>query len=126
MAEMRNNRMKNAVSPNHMGNVRMNPRNNVGCADNDNRDMRMLSSSCKNLVKKLRVIDFAIIDTVLYLNAYPNCMQALDYYHKLVKEREALAEAINERCGPVNAMSNKDRNAWNWVSGPWPWENEAN
>lgn len=115
MVDMRNNRRG--------VNTRMNRDVQRGC---NMGDRRMVDPNCKNLMKKLQMVDFAIIDTILYLNAYPACPQALDYYKKLVKEREALCEVINERCGPITAMSNKSQSEWNWVSGPWPWEPEAN
>ena len=88
--------------------------------------MQMQGTNCNNLKKKLQTLDFAIIDTVLFLDAYPKNAQALDYYHKLVNEREILAKAINESCGPIDSMSNKSRNEWAWVASPWPWEIEAN
>ena len=87
---------------------------------------RMQDTNCQNMKKKLQVVDFAIIDTVLYLNAYPECREALDYYHKLVEERKMLEKAINEKCGPVTFMGNESRAEWNWVLGPWPWELDAN
>ena len=89
-------------------------------------EARMQSVSCQNLKKKLQMVDFAIIDTVLYLNAYPKCAQALEYYHKLVKEREILEGAMKEKCGPITAMTNQSRSEWTWPLGPWPWEPEAN
>ena len=84
------------------------------------------TSNCKGLTKKLRAIDFAIVETVLYLDAYPDCAQALNYYHKLIAQRESLASMINETCAPINSMSNKSRSRWQWVDGPWPWESDAN
>ena len=82
--------------------------------------------NCQKLKKKLQTVDFAIIETVLYLNAYPNCRSALDYYHKLIAEREALVSVINEKCGPICHRDNKSRTEWTWVRGPWPWELDAN
>ena len=81
---------------------------------------------CHALKRQLQAIDFSIVETVLYLDAYPNCRQALDYYHKLIAEREALVSVINEKCGPVSARENKSRTEWNWIRGPWPWELDAN
>ena len=117
MADMRNNRRGMGM------NVRpTRPVERGGCAG----ESRMMPQNCKALSRKLQVIDFAIVDTVIYLNAYPGCKEALEYYHKLVKEREALCDVINEKCGPVTAMGNKSNSEWNWVSGPWPWEPDAN
>ena len=84
------------------------------------------AGNCAKLKRKLDTIDFAIVETVLYLDAYPNCREALDYYHKLIAERESLVAVINEKCGPVSARGNKSRTEWTWVKGPWPWELDAN
>ncbi len=91
-----------------------------------NNDTRPQPQNCQRLKRKLQTVDFAIVETTLYLNAYPNCRQALDYYHKLIAEREALVSAINEKCGPICSRDNKSRTEWNWVEGPWPWELDAN
>ena len=79
-----------------------------------------------NLKEKLRAIDFAIVDTALYLDVYPDCQKALEHYHMLIAEREKLAEAINCKYGPITIKENKSRTKWEWVRGPWPWEPDAN
>ena len=83
-------------------------------------------ASCAVMQKKLKVIDFAIVDTVLYLDAYPDNKQALEYYHRLLREREALAERLHAQCGPTTAWSNESTQSWDWIKGPWPWESDAN
>lgn len=98
----------------------------------DNR-MARRSLSCRidstghdGLMKKLKTVDFAIIETALYLDAYPKCRKALDYYHALIKEREMLAEAVNHKHGPITIRDNKSCDTWTWTEGPWPWEADAN
>ena len=78
-----------------------------------------------NLIKKLRKIDFAIVDTVLYLDAYPHCKAALEYYKKLVAEREELSNKLSELGNPMSCMANLG-DGWDWIKSPWPWEYEAN
>lgn len=77
-------------------------------------------------MRKLQMVDFAIAETVLYLDAYPNCKAALAYYHKLLDEREKLADSLAKSGRPVTNMSNTDTENWNWTNGPWPWELDAN
>jgi spore coat protein JB len=74
----------------------------------------------------LQAIDFAIVDTALYLDAYPDCKKALEYYQRLRREREALVESIHAQCGPTTAWNNESNGSWDWVKGPWPWQIEAN
>ena len=102
------------------------PRSVAVNANDNNNATRPQAPSCQKLKKKLQTIDFAIVETVLYLDAYPNCRAALDYYHKLIAERESLRGMINEKCGPISASENKSRTEWTWARGPWPWESEAN
>lgn len=82
--------------------------------------------SVKELKNRLRMVKFAIIETGLYLDAYPHCQKALQYYHKLIKEKEILAELVNKKCGPMTIFDNSSEDHWAWVKGPWPWEPEAN
>lgn len=80
---------------------------------------------CRALLRKLRAIDFAIQETVLYLDAYPHCSAAIDHYRKLVQQRKAAVEEYHRVCGPVTMYDNTG-DAWDWISSPWPWQYEAN
>lgn len=81
--------------------------------------------NCAEVMQKLRQIDFCLVETVLYLDAYPDHPQALEYYHKLVEERQSLMEQYELTCGPLTIYGNKSRNSWEWVKTPWPWEADA-
>ena len=84
------------------------------------------NGDCKALLKKLQKIDFSIIDTILYLDAYPECKKAKAYYEKLILERAGLREALAGKCKrPVTAFENSG-DSWDWISSPWPWEESAN
>jgi spore coat protein JB len=84
------------------------------------------TANCTALQRKLQAVDFAIVDTALYLDAYPNCKKALEYYQRLRHERDVLAETIHAQCGPTTAWQNESNNTWDWIEGPWPWQFEAN
>ena len=74
----------------------------------------------------LRKLDFCIQETVLYLDAYPDCRQALEYYHKLLEQRKEAMETYEAKCGPITQYGNQSRTSWDWTQKPWPWEPEAN
>lgn len=82
--------------------------------------------NCQNDLKMLRAIDFAIQETVLYLDAYPDHKQALHYYHQLIEQRKMLMESYEKNCGPLTMYGNQSHTSWDWVEGPWPWEADAN
>ena len=90
-----------------------------------NRGMRG-GNECRSEMQKLRALDFAITETVLFLDAYPENRQALDYYHQLLDARRQLLATHEKKCGPMTIYGNVSRNSWDWVEGPWPWEADAN
>ena len=77
-------------------------------------------------MKRLRMLDFSIVDVNLYLDAYPESTTALEYYRKLIAERERLCAAINVECGPITARDGAISGKWKWTDGPWPWHPDAN
>ena len=88
-------------------------------------DRKPAAKQTAPLVKKLRAIDFSLADTVLYLDAYPHCKKALEYYKKLKAERDILSAKLSELGVPMNNMS-IDGDRWTWTDSPWPWDYEAN
>lgn len=83
-------------------------------------------TDCITLMRRIRAVDFAIQETVLYLDAYPCDRKALEYYHKLKEAREELVEAYQNGCGPLTNRGNESATEWNWICSPWPWEYDAN
>ena len=84
------------------------------------------SASCTALQRKLQAVDFAMTDTALYLDAYPNSQKALAHYQRLRAERALLVEAIRTQCAPTDLTQNESTTSWDWIKGPWPWQFEAN
>lgn len=82
--------------------------------------------STQSIMQKLREIDFAIYETILYLDAYPHSTEALEYYHSLIHQRELLATEYENNQAPITAFGNKSHSSWDWISSPWPWEPSAN
>ena len=78
--------------------------------------------SCKDLIKRIRELDFAILETALFLNAFPDNAEALSYYRELTCIYEKLREEYNVGCGPLTLYSNKSEDKWEWGNKPWPWE----
>lgn len=99
---------------------RMTRYGNNSCTGNNN------CSNSKNALRKIQELDFAIYETILYLDAYPDSRDALAYYHSLMNARDTLVAEYEANVGPLTAFTNTDQNSWNWVKSPWPWEYEAN
>ena len=81
---------------------------------------------CNSLMKELQKIDFALYETILYLDAYPYNKEALEYYHSLVHQRELVVAELDGSGTPITAGGNVSHTSWDWISSPWPWELSAN
>ena len=126
MVDPRNNRYVSRSAANMMPQTGNGQTQNSGCRGGCEGNHEM-SNSCKALQKRLQELDFSIVETVLYLDAYPDCAEALSYYHKLVGERDALRMNLAQSCHmPVTHDQNASTDHWDWVLGPWPWEAAAN
>jgi spore coat protein JB len=89
-------------------------------------NMNGTDRTCAAKLEKIRALDFALQETVLYLDAYPQNRQALNYYHQLIKQRKQMMEDYEAKCGPLTMYGNTSQNSWDWINGPWPWEHDAN
>lgn len=107
------------INPNNR-NPRVGACRSTACASGNGGDR-----GCRAILDHLRAVDFALTETVMYLDAYPNCREAMDFYRKLVAERKQLVDTYESQCGPLTMYGN-DKNGWEWAQGPWPWEAEAN
>ena len=76
------------------------------------------------LLEQIRALGFVKVELELYLDTHPTCRTALDYYRKTVDELERLTEEYNNQYGPLAASGNLSTENWNWINGPWPWQNE--
>ena len=94
-------------------------RERSGCGCEGGRD------DCHRLLEQIRAVDFALYETVLYLDVYPRSCEALETYRKLRAQSEALHAEYEASCGPLTAFGNKSDTSWDWMSKPFPWDYDA-
>ena len=102
----------------NMGNSNSSCSRGCGCGGNTN--------DCKKLMRELQTVEFALVDTVLYIDAYPCSSEALAYYHKLRQERMEILSKMAHCNTPLTNLDNTSENSWDWTNAPWPWEFDAN
>ncbi len=84
------------------------------------------NADCKSLMRRLQTVEFSMYDTMLYLDIYPECKEALAYYEKLREERDALRASLAKRCKRPTTAPETESGAWDWIASPWPWDPSAN
>ena len=93
-----------------------------GCGCGHGQGNGGASASCKKLLEQIRAVDFALYEVILYLDVYPHSCDALETYHKLKAQREALRKEYENICGPLTAFGNESGASWDWIGSPFPWE----
>ena len=76
-----------------------------------------------NRLQRLRELEFALLETNLYLDTHPNSRKELDYYKKVKAARDIMYEDYVKNNGPMFAADVRQDN-WSWVDMPWPWQND--
>ena len=80
----------------------------------------MMNNSRERLMKAYQAYSFAAYDALLYLDAYPNCKEALDCYNKYCRMASKAKADYESKFGHVSPPN--DANSWDWTDGPWPWQ----
>lgn len=80
----------------------------------------------EELLNRVRMYDFAIVDVTLYLDSHPKDAAALAYYQKNRKLLEEAKAAYEARFGPLSRKTSTDETVWRWIDNPWPWEGADN
>lgn len=98
--------------------------NGMNLNGNGNRPGRNPSGAPLNgsLAEQIRALCFVKTELELYLDTHPKCRTALDYYYQTVEELKRLTEQYENTTGPLTAMGNISTTDWDWVNGPWPWQ----
>ena len=72
-------------------------------------------------MKRLMAVDFALYETILFLDTHPTNRKAKAYYDKLKTQRQALADQLKKEGKTLTAMD-VDGDTWSWINTPWPWQ----
>ncbi len=78
----------------------------------------------EEMMKKVQMADFELIEAKLYLDVYPYCEKALAFFGEAKERSECARKDYEKKYGPLTAKSNEG-NEWNWIDSPWPWECEG-
>lgn len=76
----------------------------------------------ERLMQAIQISDFNVHEAALYLDTHKNDAEALRYFHKHQQMGKTLKEEYVRQYGPITRDEVSEK-SFNWVKGPWPWEN---
>ena len=74
----------------------------------------------ERLLRSLDAYSFMVYESLLYLDAYPSCPEALECYNRYKRLEERTRKEYELKYGPLIAPS--EATSWQWTNGPWPWQ----
>jgi len=89
---------------------------------NYNRTTQEALRQQHEMLLEVQKLQFAALDTALYLDTHPNDPVAL-YRHKMYTDRlKTVKEAYEMQFGPMTIFGQEVGDYWRYVNSPWPWE----
>ena len=78
------------------------------------------------LLYKIQIYCFALIDLGLYLDLHPTETNTLKLYNEYNKELNKLKNQYLEMYGPLTMNQMNSNSKWTWINNPWPWDKGGN
>ena len=75
--------------------------------------MMNMNNQRERLLKQIQAYDFALYDTILYLDAYPNSREALNSYNKYARLSARARQEYEQKFGPLTPPN--EANEWKWT-----------
>jgi hypothetical protein len=73
------------------------------------------------LMMDIQMFCFAAHELNLYLDLYPDDIQAIGLYNQYKEEANRLTYEYEKEFGKIELNINESY-TWDWVKSPWPWE----
>ena len=75
------------------------------------------------IMKEIQTSDFVLKELNLFLDTHPYHKEALEMFKKYEKKSADLKAECEKLFGPITPSTNGNTDSWEWLKGPWPWEN---
>ena len=75
------------------------------------------------LLKEIKQADFVLKELNLFLDTHPDNREALEKFQKYENISKKLKYEYERMYGPLTPSVNNNTETWEWIKGPWPWEN---
>lgn len=76
-------------------------------------------------LKAVQMYHFALHEANLFLDTHPHNKQALEYFRKVRAMYKKAYDEYVMKFGPLQAVDSECMDSFEWIKGPWPWENES-
>ena len=83
--------------------------------------MKKMKPEQLDLLKEIMKVEFALVETALYLNTHPTDQRVLAQHNQHSCHLEMLKKQYEQAYGPLTNQG-MSRCPWNYIDEPWPWQ----
>lgn len=77
----------------------------------------------QTIMKEIQQTDFVLKELNLFLDTHPYHKEAIEMFKRYKKKSAELIAEYEKIFTPVTPSAERDMASWEWLRGPWPWEN---
>lgn len=81
--------------------------------------------SRNELMRRVQMLSFVLVDAGLYLDTHPTDKAALNFFNKYNALYMSARAEYEKSYGPLSMTGTNDTNNWSWIDEPWPWQKEV-
>lgn len=78
--------------------------------------------SKEQLLKDIGIVDFVLVDLMLYLDTHPFDRAAMEHFNHYSKLKVRMEQEFSQKYYPLNKDLADSNREWRWGMAPLPWE----
>ncbi len=82
----------------------------------------MVSNDMQCMLNDIGIVDFTLVDLMLYLDTHPTCKEAMEYFNHYAKVKNKMMKEFSMLYFPLTKDLAESTTEWRWGNAPLPWE----
>lgn len=82
----------------------------------------MTNNDMHCMLNDIGIVDFTLVDLMLYLDTHPTCKEAMEYFNHYTKVKNKMMKEFSMLYFPLTKDHAESTTEWRWGNTPLPWE----
>lgn len=85
----------------------------------------MANSDKQCMLNDIGIVDFTLVDLMLFLDTHPDSCEAMEYFNHYAKIKNKMVKDFSMMYYPLTKEHAESSMEWRWGSAPLPWEGDC-
>lgn len=82
----------------------------------------MANNNQQTMLNDIGIIDFTLVDLMLFLDTHPDDKEAMEYFNHYAKIKDKMVKDFSMMYYPLTKDLAESTTEWRWGAAPLPWE----